>query len=380
MALPLRELTLISGGVDIAQVAAASASFALDWLAQRCWITLIGHDGSVEPIKTKPGSLCGLVLVLYFLRRRFAFGAIAHLLLVGFYQGSRIDSSASSFASLCLLFPSFLFAHDIIVSSPNNSFLATVLEMRSLPRSRIIVAVISLISIAFGLTYIYLTQSARFAQPAFPLGVVPDHVCDDSDKSIAGQDVAQKQVIPNFVHYVWILKDRRDFRLSFKTFISIYSAHVFWHPERIYIHTDAAPEIIDKAKAKASGPPWTKRVLAIPGVTLNHVEAPKSTVKGVEINHLEHKADFLRIAALRDFGGVYLDTDAVPLRDIADLRNSGFANILGGAVALSMKHSGYINNGVMMSVPHSTLMYVLGLISVVSSLPFFYFTGHLLMW
>ena len=71
---------------------------------------------------------------------------------------------------------------------------------------------------------------------------------------------------------------------------------------------------------------------------------------------MEHKADFLRISVLQEYGGVYLDVDAVPLRDITDLRQSGFANVLGGAVALSQRHSGYINNGVMISRPHSTLM------------------------
>ena len=104
------------------------------------------------------------------------------------------------------------------------------------------------------------------------------------------------------------------------------------------------------------GMPSLPSILAIPGITINHVEAPTKTNKGVVIEKMEHKSDFLRVAALRDFGGVYLDTDAVPLRDIADLRNSGFANVIGGQTALSMRFSGYLNNGVMMAAPHSHLM------------------------
>ncbi len=164
-----------------------------------------------------------------------------------------------------------------------------------------------------------------------------------------------KDAIPNFVHYVWLLKEENaEFKLGFKVFVSVYSAHLFWKPERIYIHTDATPEAFDRAKT--SGTDWTKRILAIPGIRPNYVQAPQFTAKGVKIEALEHKADFIRVMALRDFGGVYLDTDAIPLRDIADLRGSGFANVLGGATALSMRHIGYINNGVMMSRPHTHLM------------------------
>ncbi|KND89017.1 hypothetical protein TOPH_06294 [Tolypocladium ophioglossoides CBS 100239] len=222
--------------------------------------------------------------------------------------------------------------------------------MKGPPASRIVAAAITILVFASSITY-YLTRTSRFAYPTFRYGSVPDGVCDGN----TDDDVSpQKQVIPNLVHYVWLLKDGAAFQLGFKAFVSIYSAHLFLRPERIYIHTDASPETL--SRARLSGTAWTKRALAIPGLTANHVEARRVTTKGVEIVQMEHKADFLRMLALRDFGGVYLDIDAVPLRDVADLRNSGFANVLGGATALSMKHSGYINNGVMMSVPNSNLM------------------------
>ncbi len=74
------------------------------------------------------------------------------------------------------------------------------------------------------------------------------------------------------------------------------------------------------------------------------------------ISKFEHKADFVRMDTLWEYGGIYLDTDAVPLRDISDLRNSGFANIVSGAIAITMKHSGLINNAVMISTPGTALM------------------------
>jgi hypothetical protein len=59
---------------------------------------------------------------------------------------------------------------------------------------------------------------------------------------------------------------------------------------------------------------------------------------------------------LHEFGGIYLNTNAVPLRDISDLRNSGFENTVGSAIALTMKNSGYINNRVMISAPGTALI------------------------
>jgi hypothetical protein len=208
--------------------------------------------------------------------------------------------------------------------------------------------VLAIMIVATGLHY--LIWGARFSYRTFPFVSIADAACDDSTNHPRAGDPP----IPNLVHYVWILKDAAELRLGFKFFISIYSAYLFWRPERIYIHTDAAPEVIQRARA--SGTPWTRRILAIPGVELNNVEVPTATQKGVEIRWVEHKADFLRLAALREYGGVYLDTDAIPLRDIADLRNSGFRNVIGQQLGLAMWARDYLNNGVMMAVPNSNFM------------------------
>src|SRR5436190_1860029 len=82
-------------------------------------------------------------------------------------------------------------------------------------------------------------------------------------------------------------------------------------PDRIYIHTDATPDAWHNAKD--AGDLWTRRVLAVPGVTPNFVVAPAATKHGVAIERIEHKSDIIRIEALRQFGGLYLDFDAIPL-------------------------------------------------------------------
>ncbi|KAG7289219.1 hypothetical protein NEMBOFW57_005583 [Staphylotrichum longicolle] len=74
---------------------------------------------------------------------------------------------------------------------------------------------------------------------------------------------------------------------------------------------------------------------------------------------MAHKADFVRLATLLEYGGVYLDTDAIPLRDVAELRNSGFRNVIGQQLGLGLwviNHLNNLNNGVMMAVPRSNLI------------------------
>jgi hypothetical protein len=218
---------------------------------------------------------------------------------------------------------------------------------RSIMRLLTVVTVLILTSASL---YLYLTSQARYPYRTFAFNDVSSTACSDSGAHLS----SHVGPIPNIVHYVCLLKHTTELHLSFKLFVSVYSAHVLWRPDIIYLHTDATPEAL--AQAKRAGDVWTKRILAVPGVTPYYVKAPNVTQKGVEVVQMEHKADFLRIEALRQFGGIYLDVDAVPLRDVTDLRMSGFANVLGGATALTMKHSGYVNNGVMMAVPNSNLM------------------------
>ncbi|KAK1757007.1 Lactosylceramide 4-alpha-galactosyltransferase [Echria macrotheca] len=209
---------------------------------------------------------------------------------------------------------------------------------------------IGLGSLAYGILFVVFPP--RFPYPTFRFVSLADDACDNALQSA---DLSSaRPIIPNIVHYVWILKDPAELVLGFKVFVSVYSAHYYFRPDRIYLHTDAAPHVIEHARKKGSE--WTKRVLALPGVTVNHVEAPRYTKKGVKLDKLEHRSDFVRLQALREYGGVYLDADAMPLRDVAELRNSGFRNVVGQQTGLAMWFHGYINNGVMFSVPNSTLM------------------------
>ena len=179
---------------------------------------------------------------------------------------------------------------------------------------------------------------------------------DAASSSAASSSAAPDAPIPNLVHYIWLLADPTVFSLDFKVFISVYSSYLFLRPDKIYFHTDVSPELWEQSKT--AGDVWTQRVLAVPGVTPKYITNPTVTTKGVPIDTFGAKSDFIRADALREFGGVYLDVDAVPLRDLAPLRRAGFASVVGGATALEPKHTGYVNTGVWLARPHSALVEV----------------------
>jgi len=101
-----------------------------------------------------------------------------------------------------------------------------------------------------------------------PLFKLADHTCDAFQRKStnAGSNEAE---IPNIVHYVWLLEDPETFALDFKAFVTIYSSHLFFDPDHIYIHTDASPATFERAKS--GGDTWMKRILAILKVEPNYV-------------------------------------------------------------------------------------------------------------
>ncbi|KYK58841.1 glycosyl transferase [Drechmeria coniospora] len=157
------------------------------------------------------------------------------------------------------------------------------------------------------------------------------HAVQD-DISHAGQnDVshAGRDGIPNLVHFVYVLKDpKADFGFQFSDYLSIFAAKHYWAPQKIYLHTNALDGSITRARNGQAGK-WSQLIFRIPGVVVNIVEAPTRTNTGTEIIHMAHRSDFVRVKAVRDFGGVYIDFDAHPLRDIKVLRESGFRAIGG---------------------------------------------------
>ncbi|KAL4889769.1 hypothetical protein BDV59DRAFT_195442 [Aspergillus ambiguus] len=135
--------------------------------------------------------------------------------------------------------------------------------------------------------------------------------------------------IPNQVHYVYILQDPgSNFTFQFKHFLSIYSVWYHWNPEAIYLHTNANESAIRNAREGKRGK-WNYLIFNTPNLRLNYIEPPTVAGNGVSIDQMEHKSDFVRVSAVCDFGGIYIDWDAHPIRDIKYLRESGFNSVTG---------------------------------------------------
>ncbi|KAJ6790103.1 hypothetical protein PWT90_02107 [Aphanocladium album] len=158
--------------------------------------------------------------------------------------------------------------------------------------------------------------------------------------------------IPNTVHYVYILANTSgDFNFAFSEVMSIYAASHHLKPDAIYLHTNAPPEALERARSGAAGK-YTQLLFAVPNLEIAHVTVPTHTRTGKAILAMEHKSDFVRVAAMRDYGGVYLDFDVHPLRDLRPLRESGFAAVTGR----QQGDNGEVNSGAFLTRPHARMI------------------------
>ena len=156
----------------------------------------------------------------------------------------------------------------------------------------------------------------------------------------------KKAEIPNIVNSVYILSDPVDgtFPLQFSHYLSLYAAWYRWQPDIIYLHTnvEANSSAVRRAQSGEAGK-WAQRFFEIPGLVINTMQVPTHAGNGKEITGMEHKSDFVRVRAVHDFGGVYIDMDVHPLRDIKPLREAGFEAVSGKQL------DGYINSGTFLS-------------------------------
>ncbi|WRT68407.1 uncharacterized protein IL334_005383 [Kwoniella shivajii] len=117
-------------------------------------------------------------------------------------------------------------------------------------------------------------------------------------------------IIPNSVHYVYGLKDLKEGQeqgeeLPYYAYLAMRSALINLKPEKIYFHYEHLP----------TGPWWD---LIVPHLTLISTQAP-SQIYGRPLNHFAHKADVLRLLAMKYSGGIYLDVDIYVIKSFDDL-------------------------------------------------------------
>ncbi|KAL5020457.1 hypothetical protein ScPMuIL_003349 [Solemya velum] len=155
-----------------------------------------------------------------------------------------------------------------------------------------------------------------------PLHLVIDQCCQD------------QFLVPNIVHFVWFQLER----LSFYHFLSILSAHKFLKPCLILIHGDVLP----------AGDYWGKLLDIVTNIV--HVRSdPPLQVFGKNLSWIQHKSDIHRIEVLKEYGGIYLDTDVIVLRSFEFLRNYTYTMGMEGdvtfcnAIILAQKNATFLH-------------------------------------
>lgn len=118
-------------------------------------------------------------------------------------------------------------------------------------------------------------------------------------------------MIPNILHFVFgMAPDFGGKPFSLAHYLSVKSAVELNKPSTAYFHYQFEPE----------GEWWLK---AKPMLTLHKIIAPDSFM-GRPLYHVAHKADVVRLQALKETGGIYLDLDTLSVKPLTDLLNHSF--------------------------------------------------------
>lgn len=118
-------------------------------------------------------------------------------------------------------------------------------------------------------------------------------------------------MIPGILHFIFITEQGQAARsLSLSHYIAVKSAIAVNNPEVAYFHYNTEP-----------AGEWWQRIREL--VTCREVEAPDKFL-GRPIIHVAHKSDVIRLQALRDFGGIYLDLDTICVKPFSDLFHHHF--------------------------------------------------------
>lgn len=119
-------------------------------------------------------------------------------------------------------------------------------------------------------------------------------------------------MIPNNLHFVFgMAADFGGKPFSLVHYLSARSAIELNRPEAAILHYQYEPQ----------GEWWEK---IKPLLTLNKIEAPGSFM-GQTLHHVAHKADVVRLQALKETGGIYLDLDTISVKPLTGLLHHTFA-------------------------------------------------------
>eukprot|EP01111_Echinosteliopsis_oligospora_P007833 TRINITY_DN2315_c0_g2_i11.p1 TRINITY_DN2315_c0_g2~~TRINITY_DN2315_c0_g2_i11.p1 ORF type:complete len:335 (-),score=80.15 TRINITY_DN2315_c0_g2_i11:10-1014(-) len=104
--------------------------------------------------------------------------------------------------------------------------------------------------------------------------------------------------VPKLVHYVWV--NPKPSPIPLFTAVSIEACAHVMKPEAIYIHCYHEP----------IGDFWNVVKHLVTVVKINNVD----NIFDRPVNVIQHVADVVRLNVLRKYGGIYMDTDIIPIR------------------------------------------------------------------
>lgn len=118
-------------------------------------------------------------------------------------------------------------------------------------------------------------------------------------------------MIPNILHFVFgMAPDFGGKPFSLIHYLSVKSAVDLNKPEAAYFYYQYEPQ----------GEWWEK---AKPLLTLRPISAPEQ-IMGNILHHVAHKADVVRLQALKETGGIYLDLDTISVKPLTELLSHSF--------------------------------------------------------
>lgn len=150
--------------------------------------------------------------------------------------------------------------------------------------------------------------------------------------SAADGEEDDEGVIPNVFHFCFGLAPQAEF--GFLEYLAIKSAREINRPQRIYLHY----------RHECRGP-WWQRAKRL--ATLERIEPP-TAIHGRPLLHYAHQCDVLRLLALRQYGGIYLDIDTLCVRPFSDL--------LDRACVMGTQRDRGLCNAVILSEPQGTFV------------------------
>lgn len=118
-------------------------------------------------------------------------------------------------------------------------------------------------------------------------------------------------MIPNILHFVFgMAPDFGGKPFSLVHYLAVRSAIALNKPSAAYFHYAYEPVSAYWEQVK-------------PLLTLNAVKAPEH-IFGNKLYHVAHKADVVRLQALQETGGIYLDLDTISVKSLTNLLTHSF--------------------------------------------------------